>query len=41
LKVAADDKDTILRWPIKEHFPADSEFREWLNSQVISGEFHS
>lgn len=41
LKVAADDKDTVLLWLIKERFPTDSEFREWLNSKGIPSEFHS
>ena len=41
LKVAADDKDTVLLWLIKERFPTDSEFRECLNSKGIPSEFHS
>ena len=41
LKVADDDKDTVLLWLIKERFKDDSEFKEWLNSKGIPNQFQS
>ena len=41
LRVDKDYKDTILLWLIKERFPTDSEFREWLDEKEIPNKFNS
>lgn len=41
LRVASDDKDTVLLWLIKERFTASSEFRQWLDDKGIPNKFAS
>jgi hypothetical protein len=41
LRVARDDKDTLLLWLIKERFTTSSQFKQWLDDKGIPNKFDS